>query len=591
MNVKKHSALLLCVLLTLTFLAGCIFNRGDETAQTPSFTNGESGGEQEEEEFSVPTGIISPSAQPSDSDLATAWEESDTKIILDGTDIAVEGSGAKAVGNVVTITSEGTYVVSGSLVNGQIAIAATSEDKVHIVLNGVSITNKTGAAIYASQCDKLILTLAEGTVNTLKDGGASFQYADEAKEEPNAALFSKDDLTINGTGSLTVTGGFKNGISSKDDLMVVNGSITVTAANHALVGKDSVAVLGGTLNLTAGNDGIQTNTTDDLALGWVLLKGGALTISATHDGVQADTALEVSGAAITIVAGGGAAGVKSLSAEDASNSFKGLKSGGSLSVLDGAIRIDSADDCLHAGGDMLISGGALTLSSGDNGVHSDANLTVKGGSISVLASYEGLEGAAVDIYDGQISIVSSDDAINAAGGADQSASGGFFPQQGFHTASYYVNIAGGTIQFIAGGDGVDSNGTITISGGTLYAFINSTFDNGALDSDGLVTVTGGTLVFGGTGIGSVPGDGSTQSYVYLQSSVMADTELSVQKDGAALVSAIIPIDCKYLAVSAPGIVANESYEVYSGASLLSTVTAGVGGGKGHGGVVPGGGRG
>ncbi len=590
MNVKKHSALLLCGLLTLTLLAGCIFNRGDETAQTPSFTNGESGGEQEEE-LSVPTGIISPSAQPSDSDLATAWEESDTKIILDGTGIAVEGSGAKAEENVVTITSEGTYVVSGSLVNGQIAIAATSEDKVHIVLNGVSITNKTGAAIYASQCDKLILTLAEGTVNTLKDGGASFQYADEAKEEPNAALFSKDDLTINGTGSLTVTGGFKNGISTKDDLMVVNGSITVTAANHALVGKDSVAVLGGTLNLTAGNDGIQTNTTDDLALGWVLLEGGALTISAAHDGVQADTALEVSGAAITIVAGGGAAGVKSLSAEDASNSFKGLKSGGSLSVLDGAIRIDSADDCLHAGGDMLISGGALTLSSGDNGVHSDANLTVTGGSISVLASYEGLEGAAVDIYDGQISIVSSDDAINAAGGADQSASGGFFPQQGFHTASYYVNIAGGTIQFIAGGDGVDSNGTITISGGTLYAFINSTADNGALDSDGLVTVTGGTLVFGGTGIGSVPGDGSTQSYVYLQSSVMADTELSVQKDGAALVSAIIPIDCKYLAVSAPGIVANESYEVYSGASLLSTVTAGIGGGRGPGGAAPGGGRG
>jgi hypothetical protein len=580
MNAKKYSSLFLCALLALTLLAGCISNAGDETTQTPSGANGDQ------------TGVTSISAAPSNSDLATAWAQSDTKIALDGASVTVNGSGAQVEGSIVTITAEGTYVVSGTLTNGQIAVAATNADKVHLVLNGASITNETGAAIYASQCDKLILTLAEGTVNTLKDGGASFRYADEAEEEPNAALFSKDDLTINGTGSLTVTAGFKNGISTKDDLMVVSGNITVTAANHALAGKDSVAVLGGALNLTAGNDGIQTNTTDDLARGWVLLGGGKLTVSAAHDGVQADTALQASGAAVTIVAGGGTAGKKNSFDDDASNSFKGLKSGGSLSVSSGIISIDSADNCLHATGDMLVSGGKLTLSSGENGAHSDAVLTVKGGSIAVLASYEGLEGASIDIYDGQITIASTDDAINAAGGADQSAGGGF-SQQGSNGASgsYFINIAGGTVQFIAGGDGMDSNGTITISGGTLYAFIDSTADNGALDSDGSVTVTGGILIYGGTGVGNVPGDGSTQSYVYMESSVAAGTELSVRKDGAALVSATLPINCKYLAVSVAGITANESYDVYGGATLLSTVTAGTGGGRGHGGTAPGGGRG
>ncbi|HMM30472.1 MAG TPA: carbohydrate-binding domain-containing protein [Clostridia bacterium] len=579
MNAKKYSSLFLCALLALTLLAGCISNAGDETAQTPSGANGDQ------------TGGTSISAAPSNSDLATAWAQSDTKIALDGANVTVNGSGAQVEGSIVTITAEGTYVVSGTLTNGQIAVAATNADKVHLVLNGASITNETGAAIYASQCDKLILTLAEGTVNTLKDGGASFRYADEAEEEPNAALFSKDDLTINGTGSLTVTAGFKNGISTKDDLMVVSGNITVTAANHALAGKDSVAVLGGALNLAAGNDGIQTNTTDDLARGWVLLGGGKLTVSAAHDGVQADTTLQASGAAVTIVAGGGTAGKKN-SFDDASNSFKGLKSGGSLSVSSGIISIDSADNCLHATGDMLVSGGKLTLSSGENGAHSDAVLTVKGGSIAVLASYEGLEGASIDIYDGQITIASTDDAINAAGGADQSAGGGF-SQQGSNSASgsYFINIAGGTVQFIAGGDGVDSNGTITISGGTLYAFIDSTADNGALDSDGSVTVTGGILIYGGTGVGNVPDDDSTQSYVYLESSVAAGTELSVRKDGAALVSATLPINCKYLAVSVAGITANESYDVYGGATLLSTVTAGTGGGREHGGTAPDGGRG
>ena len=575
----KPLALFLSILLALACFAGCSTLGSDtaEPTQTASATDsGISSGESVTENVSS-AGITSLSVSVSDSDQDISWDDSDTKIALNGTSIGVTGSGAEADGSVLTICQEGTYVLSGTLMNGQIIISATNTEKVHLVLNGVTITNQTGAAICASQCDKLILTLAEGTTNTLTDGGSAFAYTDAEKEEPNAALFVKDDLTINGTGGLTVNAGFNNGIGTKDDLLILGGSIVVNAANHGLLGKDSVAVLGGSIDITAGSDGIQTGNTEDAALGWVYIEGGTLNIAAAKDGIQADTALSVAGGTLSITAGGGAS--SSVSSDASSDSFKGLKAGSSLSVTGGSLSIDSLDDCVHATGDILISGGTLALSSADDGVHTDANLAVKGGRITVSKSYEGLEGATLDLSGGAISIISSDDAINAAGGADQSSQGGPFGQDPFAANdSYYVNISGGTIEFQAGGDGVDSNGAITIGGGTVFAFIDSTPDNGAIDASGTLTVTGGVIVYGGSGMGSVPGDGSTQSYVYIDSGVAAGSEIAVKKDGATLVSGTIPTACQYLALSVPGITSGQSYDVYNGSALLAAVTAGVGGG-------------
>lgn len=579
----KRLALFLSVLLLFSFFAGCSIPGTDGEAE-PTETTGTtepdaSSGESVAQNVSS-KGITSLSVSVSDSDQDTSWDESDTQIALNGTSIEVTGSGAEASGSVLTLTQEGTYVLSGTLTNGQIVISATNADKVHLVLNGVTITNQTGAAIYASQCDKLILTLAEGTTNTLTDGGSAFVYTDAENEEPNAALFVKDDLTINGTGDLTVNAGFNNGIGTKDDLLILNGNIVINAANHGLLGKDSVAVLGGSLSITAGSDGIQTSNTEDTTLGWIAIEGGTLNIVAAQDGVQADTALSVAGGTLNITAGGGAAKASSMSSDAASESFKGLKAGGSLCVSGGTIAIDSLDDCVHASGDLLISDGTLTLFSGDDGVHSDSNLAVNGGQITVPKSYEGLEGASLDISGGKISIISSDDAINAAGGADQSAQGGMFGQDPFSSnGAYYVNITGGTIQFEAGGDGMDSNGTISISGGTVFAFIDSTADNGAIDASGTFTVTGGVLVYGGSGAGSVPGDSSTQSYVYIDSTVAAGSEIALKKDGQTLVSGTVPIACRYLALSAPGITGGQSYDVYYGSALLAAITAGEGGGS------------
>ncbi|HWR19598.1 MAG TPA: carbohydrate-binding domain-containing protein [Clostridia bacterium] len=513
----------------------------------------------------APTGLAALKVVLSASDIQTSFAKTDTHIVLNGDSATVTGRGVIVNGSDITITTGGVYVMSGTLSDGQIAVDATKNDNVHIVLNGASITNKSGSAVYASQCEKLVVTLAAGTKNALIDGGANFYYTDIVEQEPNGALFSKDDLTINGDGSLMVTAGFKNGISTKDNLLILSGDVFVDAADNALYGKDSVAVLGGKLQLVAGGDGIKTNTIDDPLRGFVLLSGGDISITSDYDGVQADTALEVTGATLKVTAGEGAKGHENVPEVGS----EGLKSNGSLSVTNGEVTVASTGDCLRANGDMLLAGGLLSLSTLGNAAQSGGLLSVTGGSISVTQSFEGLEGISVNISDGFIDINAEDDAINASGGADGVDKNG--------AVDCYVNITGGDIRFIAHGDGVDSNGAITMSGGTLYAFINSTPDNGAMDCDGALTVTGGILIYGGTGAGKTPDDTSTQSYVHLEQAVAAGTALEVKKDGVELLGMNLPVDCTYLVISIPEITMGKKYEFYSGLTLIHEVKAGTGG--------------
>lgn len=538
----KIMAMTVFVALLLFSLAGCVQNDGS-SGITTSISKGES-------------------------DIS--WSDYDTKITLNGSSAAVSGTGATVNGNVVTVTNKGTYVVSGTLSDGQIVIAAKNTDKVQLVLNGVDITNKKGAPIYASQCDRLTVTLAGGTTNTLNDGGLNFQYIDIAEKEPNGALFCKDDLTIDGTGGLTVNADFNNGIVSKDDLLIVSGDITVNALNHGLRGNDSVTVLDGTLSINAGNDGIQTNNDKDSSLGWVLIKRGTIMITAGHDGIQADTRIGITGGTLNITTN------SRYSQNTTSDSFKGIKAADDISITSGTIFIDSEDDGIHSKGDITLDGGTIMISSGDDGIHADGDLTVNSGTIKVGKAYEGLEGANIVINGGNIDLVTSDDAINGAGGSDQS--GGRHGKGGFVTdRDYGVTIDGGNITLLAGGDGIDSNGTINISGGEIIAIIDSSPDNGALDADREVTFTGGTIIYGGTGMGSAPGENSTQSYVYVSSGIIANKEITVKKDGQTLIAYTPTTSLKSLALSSPSIKRGDSYEIYIGDSLLPTVIAGSGG--------------
>ncbi len=560
---KKLTGIILILCLTVSMISGC--SRTSESSETTALLN---------ENTTAATSVTVRTVDADTADLQDDWDGSKaTTVSLQGNSIFVDGAGASATGTVLTINAAGTYVLSGTLQDGQIVISAAKDDEIQLVLNDVDITNLSGAPVYASQCDKLIVTLAAGSTNSLTDGGENFTYELEADKEPNAALFCKDDLTINGTGSLQVTAGYQNGIGSKDDLLIVSGNIKIQAADHGIRGNDSVTILDGNIDITSDDDGIQTNNTENAEKGWIVIEDGTFTITSGHDAIQADTSLCINGGSFSITAGGGSTKTAPTDAE--SDSYKGLKAGGNIEITAGNFRIDSLDDSIHSNGNITINGGTMELASGDDGIHTDENLTVNSGNINVTKSYEGLEGSNVIITDGEIAVVASDDGINAAGGS----------------GDYSIQISGGNVKVNAGGDGLDSNGSITISGGRVISIINSSPDNEGLDCDGELSITGGTVIYGGTGTGAAPGADAAQSYVYV-TGASAGKEVSVKKDGQTILSFTPELDCQYLILTSPDIVKGESYEIYNGDTLLSTATAGEGGSTGRGfGGFGGGGRG
>lgn len=488
-HIKKLLALLTSALLLFT--AGCANQSGNGAPDSTASLS--------QADASTPAAETEVTYSSDDTD--TAWSEADATAVmtLKGSTADVSGSGAQVSGSTVTITSGGLYVLSGSLDDGQIIVAAPKTDTVRLILNGVSITSNTSAAIYASQADKLILTLAEGTANTIADAH-SYTYADADAEEPDAAIFAKCDLTINGTGSLNVTGNFKNGIGTKDDLVIVSGTYDVTAANDALRGRDSVTVLDGDLTLAAGGDGIQSNNDEDSAKGFVFLENGTFDITAGSDGIQAETVLTIQGGQYAIIAGGGHASATT----SASDSTKGMKAGGSITVLGGSFTIDSADDAVHSNEDIAIADGTFTLTSGDDGIHADSDMTVSGGVITITTCYEGMEASTMTISDGEITITSTDDGINLAGGNGDGETGRFGGDQFSADKSKWLLISGGTITINAGRDAIDSNGNATMTGGTVKLTAAMLGEGDTIDVNGTWSKTGGELTESG-GMGGLQG--------------------------------------------------------------------------------------
>ena len=230
----------------------------------------------------------------SDRDKDASYDvASATNIALSGQGATVSGEGAAVEGATVTITAAGTYVVTGELTAGSLVVNAGGQDKVQIVLSGASIRNEAGPALNIQQADKVFVTLADGTQNTLADG-ASYELA-EGEDEPNAALYSKADLTINGTGALSVEGNYRHGVNSKDDLVVTGGAITVVAKEDGLRGKDCVKVADGSFAITAGGDGVKSSNDEDPTRGFVSIDGGAFAVEAGDEGFPAATYLRLAG--------------------------------------------------------------------------------------------------------------------------------------------------------------------------------------------------------------------------------------------------------------------------------------------------------
>ena len=251
--------------------------------------------------------VIDTAALFSDRDLDGSYDESAAvHIQLEGETAVCDSDAVSIDGSRITLLDEGTYLVSGALTDGQIVVDAGDTDKVQIVLASASLTCADSAAIYSKSADKVFLTLAEGTENTLTNGGS---YTAIDKNNIDSVVFSKTDLTLNGSGSLTIDAQAGHGVVSKDELTITGGSYTVTAAEHGMTGKDSLAVAGGDFTIISGKDGLHAENADDSALGFLYVADGTFTITAQGDAVSASGALQVDGGTFDLTTGGGSASV------------------------------------------------------------------------------------------------------------------------------------------------------------------------------------------------------------------------------------------------------------------------------------------
>ncbi|WP_337100629.1 carbohydrate-binding domain-containing protein [Paenibacillus sp. YIM B09110] len=433
-------------------------------------------------------------------DAYTDWTASDSvAIALTGTGATISGEGATVDGGKITITAAGTYVVSGKLEEGQLVVNVQDKGVVRLVLNGVDIHNSSSSAIYVEEAGKTIISLQEGTENTLSDGEA-YVYPDATTDEPNAALFSHDDLTINGTGKLTVQGNFNNGITSKDKLKITGGTIDITAADDGLMGRDLVAVKDGSITIKSEGDAVKTTYDTDTTKGYIVIEGGSFSIDA-----------------------------------------------------------------------------------GDDGIHSETAIAIAGGMIDIVQSNEGIEAPTIAISGGETSVVSTDDGINVAGGdSETTAEGGGavggVPGSGASSSNMLV-ISGGYLSVDAAGDGLDSNGSVQMSGGTVIVNGPTNNGNGSLDYDGSFVMTGGYLISAGSsGMVQATADTSTQPGILMTftAAQQAGTLVHLEdSEGKAIMTFAPAKSYQAVFVSSPDLKQNSSYTIYSGGTSTGTETNGL----------------
>ena len=530
-------------------------------------------------------------------DMRTDYNETDSvKIQLNGTTAQADSDSVKISDNVITLTQEATYIVSGTLTDGMIIVNAPDTAKLQIVLDGADITSQSSAALYILEADKVFVTLAQGTTNTLANGGA-FTAIDE--NNIDAAVFSKQDLTLNGTGRLTVTSPVGHGIVCKDDLVLTGGTYAVQSASHGMDANDSVRIAGLTeLAVSAGKDGIHCENTEDTSRGFVYIADGQLNVDAQGDGISAGAYVQIENGMLDLLCGGGSENGSKASSdgygyymggahggmrpgespytanetEENSTSMKGIKAVGNILINGGCFSIDSADDALHSDASLAVNGGTFEIESGDDAVHAEDTLTVSGGIFRITESYEGLEALHVVVTDGDIRLKATDDGINAAGGTDASGTAGgrdgMFgggPGGGrggmFGSSDGSIVISGGTLYIHSSGDGLDANGTLEIAGGHTTVVGPTQGDTATLDYDVSGTVTGGTFIgTGALGMAQSFSDSAQGVLALRVGEQSAGTDVMLKDtDGNVILSFEPELSFAVVIISSPEMVKGETY--------------------------------
>lgn len=540
-------------------------------------------------------------------DIEIGYDETQSvSVSLSDTGSSASGNGVTVSDSTVTITGEGTYILSGSLSDGTVIIDSTNTSKIRIILDGVNISSSSTAPIYIKQADKVFITTSNGTENILSVTG---EYVNSGDDNIDSAIFSKDDLTMNGTGTLTINADYGHGIVSKDDLVFTGGTYNITSASHAIAGKDSVRVSDGTYNLIAGKDGIHAENTDDTSLGYIYIENGSFTINANGDGMDSSNCITVFDGSFNILSGGGSENGEthyesmnpfgnsySSSSED-TVSTKAVKSSGDIAIGGGTFNLNSADDAIHSNTNVNICGGTFTIASGDDGIHADSTTSVAAGTINITYSYEGIEGQAIEISGGDITLYTTDDGLNAAGGNDSSGFGGMMGRDNFSGSSdSYIIISGGKLNINADGDGVDSNGDLTVSGGETYVAGPTNSGNGAIDygDNGTAKITGGIFVAtGASGMAENFGSSSTQCAIMTNTSTAQSGDVTLaDSKGNVLVTFSPGKSYNNVVISCPEIESNGTYTLTAGTSSKSISMSGTiyNSGSGMGGGNMGGGN-
>ena len=468
-------------------------------------------------------------------DLSGEYDEAaalTVEVTEEGTE--TKASGVSIDGSTITITAEGTYIFSGTLDDGMIIVEADDAAKVQIVLDGASVTSKTSAALYVKSADKIFVTTAKGTDNTLANGG-TFTAIDD--NNIDGAVFAKDDITFNGSGSLTVTSPAGHGIVGKDDVKIAGGTLEITAAKHGVQANDSARFAEAEVNITAGTDGVHVSDNADAEEG------------------------------------------------TASDSY------------------------------FYIADATVKINAGDDGIHADAQALIEGGSITVSESYEGIEALDIEISGGDIDVTASDDGLNAAGGNtttttdtfgddDWAGGRGGFPGGGFSDGGTdgKIEISGGNTHITAGGDGVDANGSVTISGGTTIVEGPTSGDTSVIDFNGTGTITGGTFIgTGGAGMAESFSSAENQGLIAVSvgNQSAGQTVTLKDADGNVIAEQTPELDYAVVYISTADLQQGGTYTLTAGSysetiemtdSIYSTISGGMGGGMrgGHGGMRSGG---
>ena len=448
---------------------------------------------------------------------------------------------------VITITKAGNYKLTGTY-EGQIKVEAADSDMVRLILNNATITNSTGAAINVVEADEVVIYTASGTTNTVSDGSS---YSDTASGSPDAAIYSKSDLTLAGEGTLKVEGKYEEGIHTSDGLVIASGTLEVNAANTGIKGKDYVDILDGTITVTASQDGIKATNDTDGNRGWVRLSGGTVNISAGDDGFKAERVLEISGGTLNIT-----------------QANEGIEAQ-YINILDGTVNVTSSDDGINASysttttTDSTSTTSTSTTSTGtESTTATSTKQSAQNGQNSAPQAPSGSAGQAPAGGQAPSGNMGQPPAGGGAGGG-MGGGGGTF-----EVVDATINISGGTVTVNANGDGIDSNGTATLSGGTLVVNGPFTGGNTSLDTNGDLLLNGTTVAAGNSGdMFEAPSTNSTSGYVKISnvSNLSAGTTVQVADSSGNVVAnyKVTNSSTALILVSSSKITKGESYTVYT----------------------------